>query len=160
MIINSTYNIEFEQFEKNYNQKQNQIIFKKITSDCITPVSALLKLENKSEYFSLFESVIGGEKRGRYSIIAMHPDVIWKCDGYKAFKNFGLGFVSESDDAFTSLRKFAAESKINLPADLPPMASGIFGFMGYDIVRLMESFLMQIQKKLVYQNQFISAHKL
>jgi anthranilate synthase component 1 len=131
-------NITYSDFEKLYNQKQNQLVWKKIPSDCITAVSALLKLEEKSEYFSLFESVIGGEKRGRYSIIATNPDIIWKCDGYKAYKNFGAGFLPESADAFTSLRSFAAESKIPVSPNLPPMASGIFGFMSYDMVRLME----------------------
>lgn len=135
----SSHNIEFAAFEKIYNSKQSQLIYKKIISDCITPVSALMQLEGKSEYFSLFESVVGGEKIGRYSIIATNPDVIWKCDGYKAYKNTGNGFVVEVQDAFSSLRAFAAESKINIEENLPKMASGIFGFMGYDMVRLMEA---------------------
>lgn len=129
---------ELKSFQKKYNDKQNQLVWKKVPSDCITPVAALLKLQDKSEYFSLFESVIGGEKRGRYSIITMHPDVVWKCDGYKAHKDSGQGFKPESQEPFTSLRNFIAESKIEIADGLPPMASGIFGFMGYDMVRLME----------------------
>jgi len=87
--------------------------------------------------------VTGGEVRGRYSIIGMKPDLIWQCHGTKASLNRDArfdedAFVDESADPLTSLRALLAESRIELPEALPPMAAGLFGFLGYDMIRLVE----------------------
>ena len=47
-------------------------------------------------------------------------------------------FTRERKPALTSLRAFLAESGLKLPSELPPMAAGVFGYMGYDTVRLIE----------------------
>ena len=84
--------------------------------------------------------------RGRYSIIGCEPDLIWRANGDKAEVNRApqsdpRGFAPAPQPALASLRALLAESAITLPSELPPMAAGIFGYMGYDTVRLIERLL-------------------
>ena len=58
-------------------------VSREILADLETPVSAFLKV-HRGPYGFLLESVQGGETRGRYSIIAIKPDLIWRCQGGKA----------------------------------------------------------------------------
>ena len=107
------------------------------------PVSLMLKLTEARKDSFLLESVTGGEVRGRYSIIGMKPDLIWECRGTRARLNRSARFdpdawLDEAADPLASLRALIAESRIDLPADLPPMAAGLFGYLGYDMVRLVE----------------------
>ena len=93
---------------------------------------------------SCLESVEGGATRGRYSIIGCEPDLIWRADGDKAEINRAPqsdpnAFAPSPLPALASLRALLAESAITLPPELPPMAAGIFGYMGYDTVRLIET---------------------
>lgn len=129
-------------FTSEYKKAGAALIWAQLPADIETPTSAMLKFKDE-EYSFLLESVEGGEVRGRYSIIGMRPDLIWKVSGGKAMvaKNpSGITekFTEEKTDVFTSLRKIIKESKLDIPPELPPMASGIFGYMGYDMVRLME----------------------
>lgn len=115
------------EFEKNFNAGKTQLIWQWVASDMETPVSAYLKLcEDQTNTF-LLESVEGGAALGRYSIIGMAPDFTWQAD------------KSKSDIA--SLKKAIADSHIDIaPPELPPMAvSGLFGYIGYDMVRLVEN---------------------
>jgi anthranilate synthase component 1 len=76
-------------------------------------------------------------------VIGLDPDVVWRTDGARAEINRN---VRSKSDAFTpcqeppleALRALIAESRIALPEGLPPMAAGVFGYLGYDMVRLME----------------------
>jgi anthranilate synthase component I len=91
----------------------------------------------------MLESVTGGEVRGRYSVIGMKPDLIWRCHGTKASVNRSArydadAFKEVAEDPLTSLRTVLAESRIDLPADLPPISAGLFGYLGYDMIRLVE----------------------
>jgi anthranilate synthase component 1 len=128
--------------EFNSAKDKPQMVWAKLPADLETPVSATLKL--KSEKFCcLFESVEEGKNRGRYSFIAISPDIIWKCADGKAEINRNAAtnpdsFVTEDTEVFTSLRNLLNESRFEIPAQLPPMVSGIFGYMGYDMVRYME----------------------
>jgi len=81
--------------------------------------------------------------RGRYSIIGLEPDLIWRANGASAEINRAArtktdNFVSCPEPPLTALRTLIAESRIVLPEKLPPMAAGLFGYLGYDMVRLME----------------------
>lgn len=134
---------ELSPFTELYKAGKSQLVYIRLPADLETPVSAMLKLKDESPYRFLFESVEGGLTRGRYSIIGLDPDLLWKTKDGKAFINRypaeGNNQFSEQEaDPFTSLRGLLAESKLEIPADLPPMASGLFGYMGYDMVRLME----------------------
>lgn len=133
----------FSDFKKNYNAGKAQLVWKNFLTDMETPVSAMRKLAKASPYHLLFESVEGGETRARYSIIAIDPDVIWRCNKDRPEINRNAlvnaeKFKPDGKDVFSSLRRLIKESEINVPDDLPPMASGLFGYMGYDMVKMME----------------------
>ncbi|WP_419729348.1 anthranilate synthase component I [Lichenicola sp.] len=106
-------------------------------ADLITPVAAFLKLRRhlpdaEANSF-LLESIEGGVARGRFSVIGLLPDLVWRCRD---------GEVSGVDDVgehpIDSLRRQIAASRIELPPGLPPMIGGLFGYLGYDMVRQME----------------------
>ncbi|WP_299399449.1 anthranilate synthase component I [Pelagibius sp.] len=134
---------DFTAFEAGYAAGRAQVVQTVLIADLETPVSAFLKLaEGKANSF-LFESVEGGSIIGRYSFLGMRPDLIWRCQGERAEINRQArfdpdGFVPLDAPVLESLRALIDESRIDLPEGLPPMASGLFGYMGYDTVRLME----------------------
>ena len=72
---------EFAEFEARYRAGAAQIVSTRLVADLETPVSAMLKLARGEPYTFLLESVEGGAVRGRYSIIGMKPDIIWRCRG-------------------------------------------------------------------------------
>jgi anthranilate synthase component 1 len=102
----------------------------------------MLKLNPGSAGLVLFESVMGGETRGRYSFIGMAPDLWWRVKGSKAETSLTQDFRktrSSSGDVMGSLRDFIDECKVSGMEGLPPMAAGAFGFIGYDMVRHVET---------------------
>ncbi|WP_024352589.1 anthranilate synthase component I [Brevundimonas naejangsanensis] len=120
-----------------------QVLVRRLIDDLETPVSAFLKVGHGRRYASLFESVEGGAVNGRYSFVTLSPDVVWRCRDGKAEIARGADVLSETftpEDrpALESLRALIAATKFELPADLPPMAAGLFGVFGYDMVRLLE----------------------
>ncbi len=133
----------FDDFVAGFEAGRNQIVYTRLAADLDTPVSLMLKLTGaKSDAFVL-ESVTGGEVRGRYSIVGMKPDLVWECRGNTARINRNArfdrrAFVDESEAPLKSLRALIAESRIDLPADLPAAAAGLFGYLGYDMIRLVE----------------------
>jgi anthranilate synthase component 1 len=135
---------DFESFAAAHARGEAQIVSCRLVADLETPVSAMLKLARGARYSFLLESVEGGAVRGRYSIIGMRPDLIWKVESGKASINRRALFDADGDfapagaAALESLRALLKESAIRLPQDAPPMAAGVFGYMGYDMVRLME----------------------
>src|SRR6185312_6853660 len=130
---------DFESFARLYAAKKPQALFRRLVADLETPVSAFLKLGEGRDNAFLLESVQGGETRGRYSIIGLKPDLIWRCQGAKAEINrhalSGDTYEPESARPLASLRSLIAATRMELPAGLPPMASGLFGYLGYDMVR-------------------------
>lgn len=134
---------DFDQFKIAYDAGEPQVIIRRLVSDLETPVSAYLKLTGGEKYSFLLESVEGGETLGRYSIIGAKPDAIWRSFGARtelvqlAADDRG-GYVSDSRPPLESLKNFIDESQMGLPANAPPMAAGVFGYLGYDMVRQME----------------------
>src|SRR3954453_9125323 len=113
-----------------------------MVSELETPVSAVLNVADGSHNSFLFESVEGGAIRGRYSFIGLKPDLIWRCFRDKAEINRR---ARSAPDAFEphegaepgappSLRVVIAECRVDTPPPLPPMAAGLFGYMGYGMV--------------------------
>jgi anthranilate synthase component I len=135
---------DYDHFASTYERGEAQIVSTRLVADLETPVSAMLKLTRNAKYSFLLESVEGGAVRGRYSIIGMNPDLIWKVLGNKAsinrkaLHNSTGPFEPIALEPLQSLRSVLAESRIALPQDAPPMAAGVFGYIGYDMVRLME----------------------
>ena len=134
---------DFETFARTHDAGRPQLVWTKLVADLETPVSAFLKLADGRPNSFLFESVEGGSVRGRYSFIGTKPDLIWRCRGQRAEINRraradAAGFAPEAQPALDSLRALVAECRVEIPDALPPMAAGLFGYMGYDMVRLME----------------------
>ncbi len=120
-----------------------QVLVRRIVDDVETPVSAYLKVGLGRRYAFLLESVEGGAVKGRYSILAMDPDIVWRCHGDRAelARDGAVAadrFELEPLPTVESLRALIAAGRLALPEDLPPMAAGLFGVFGYDMVRLLE----------------------
>ena len=134
---------DFDTFAKAYEAGQNQIVYTRLAADLDTPVSLMLKLTGAQKDAFMLESVTGGEVRGRYSIIGMKPDLVWRCRGETSELNRSARFDAEAfepqdGNPLANLRKLIEESRIDLPEDLPQASAGLFGYLGYDMVRLVE----------------------
>ncbi|MFZ4763046.1 MAG: anthranilate synthase component I [Alphaproteobacteria bacterium] len=140
---------DFTVFSDIYQKNQPQLVYATLVYDMDTPVGALKKLEQFCPYRFLFESVEGGVNLGRYSFIVSDPDIIWKSqDGRADIAHLspwrkpmdwsGKPSFRNNGESLVSLRRLIAETRLDVPTHLPPMATGIFGFMGYDIVQQME----------------------
>ena len=134
---------DYDAFQAGYRAGRRQLVWRRLIDDLETPVSAYLKIAHGRPYAFLFESVEGGAWRGRYSIVAMNPELVWRCRGDRAEvatgEAIGRGvFSAVAGGALDSLRDLVASSRLDIPAGLPPMAGGVFGVLGYDMVRLVE----------------------
>jgi anthranilate synthase component 1 len=134
----------FDAFAAAYAAGQAQAVFQRLIDDLETPVSAYLKVAHGKPYSFLFESVEGGAWRGRYSALVMAPELVWRCrDGAAEIAegdDIAAGrFRPDGDGALESLRDLVARSRLDLPRGLPPMAAGVFGVIGYDMIRLVET---------------------
>ena len=130
-------------FEQAYRAGQPQLVWTRLIDDLETPVSAYLKIGHGRPYAFLFESVEGGAFRARYSIITLNPDLVWRCRGDRAEMAQGDDiaagrFTPQPGGALDSLRDLVAASRIERPEHLPPPSAGLFGAMGYDMIRLVE----------------------
>ncbi len=134
---------EFPQFEAEWAAGRNQLVTIRLAADLDTPVSLMLKLAEAAPQSFMLESVTGGELRGRYSIVGMKPDLVWECRDGQARINrqarFSQDFEDDTRPALDSLRALIAESRIDaMPEGVPPVAAGLFGYLGYDMIRLVE----------------------
>ncbi|HEY0436226.1 MAG TPA: anthranilate synthase component I [Phenylobacterium sp.] len=134
---------EYAAFERAYQAGSPQLVWTRLIDDLETPVSAYLKIGHGRPYAFLFESVEGGAWRGRYSIITLNPDLVWRCRGDRAEIAEGDAiaagrFTPQPGGALDSLRDLVAASRIEMPAGLPPPSAGVYGAIGYDMIRLVE----------------------
>src|SRR4051794_41184258 len=132
-----------EAFAARYGRGEPQVVWTTLVADLETPVSAFLKVAGGRANSFLFESVEGGATRGRYSIIGLEPDLVWRTHGNRAEINRSARVKTDAyepcgEAPLAALRALISESRIVLPEKLPPMAAGLFGYLGYDMVRLME----------------------
>lgn len=133
----------FEAFEAGFKAGRNQVVYARLAADLDTPVSLMLKLAEARKDSFMLESVTGGEVRGRYSVVGMKPDLIWQCHGTQSRINRmaridAEAFEDLSGDPLDTMRALIAESRIDMPEGLPPIAAGLFGYLGYDMIRLVE----------------------
>ncbi len=139
MILQPT----FEAFARDWAQGRNAVVYARLAADLDTPVSLMAKLgEARTDTFML-ESVTGGEVRGRYSVVGMKPDLIWQCHGTQSRINRearfdATAFTDQPGAPLDNLRALIAESRVDLPEGLPAIAAGLFGYLGYDMIRLVE----------------------
>jgi len=133
----------FDAFSTGFDAGQNQLVYTRLAADLDTPVSLMLKLSEARKDSFILESVTGGEVRGRYSIIGAKPDLIWQCHGEVSRINRAARidrdtYQDQSGAPLDNLRALIAESRIDMPDDLPPASAGLFGYLGYDMIRLVE----------------------
>ncbi len=132
-----------ETITRNYDAGKPQVAWTRLVADLETPVSAMLKLSAGRANTFLLESVEGGAVRGRYSMIGIEPDLLFRAHADKAEIDRTVvagreSFVAAPGRSLEVLKALIAESHIDLPESLPPMSAGIFGYLGYDMVRQME----------------------
>src|ERR1700678_4048967 len=113
---------DFSNFARVYEEGRGQAIYSRLIADLETPGSAFLKLGEGRENAFLLESVQGGETRGRYSVIGIKPDVIWRCREGRAEINRNARATPEaferaplSDRPLQSLRQLVDATRMTLP---------------------------------------------
>src|ERR1700682_3136523 len=113
-------------FAKTYARGQSQVVWTTLVADLETPVSAFLKIvggrPNGRPMSLLLESVEGGAVRGRYSVIGLDPDLVWRTVGGRAEVNRAArqtrdgsardGFTPCKEAPLPALRALIAESRI------------------------------------------------
>jgi anthranilate synthase component 1 len=114
-------------------------VYRRLASDTLTPVTAFEKIDSGS-WSCLFESVIGGEKVGRYSFLACEPflelearDRLVSIAGEQAARS-----EFESDDPLAELKQRLGRLRAARLPELPPFCGGAVGYAGYDTVRYSE----------------------
>lgn len=146
-----SFNFDKDSFEKFLLQNDNKaLLFKVIGSDVITPISSYLKIAKKfPNYNFLYESSKDASSKGRFCVIGLDPDLVWKIKDSNSFINKKFNkdesaFIKQDDKVINNLRELIKECEIDFTnlnyanKDLPAICSGIFGYMNYDMVRFME----------------------
>jgi anthranilate synthase component 1 len=134
-----------ENFAALVRQGHNRIPFVcEVLADLDTPLSCYLKLA-AGPYSYLFESVQGGEKWGRYSIIGLPARTVLKIYGRRVVVERDGAVVEEAQaqDPLAWIEQFQARYRVAEHPDMPRFAGGLVGYFGYDTVRYIEPKLAQ-----------------
>jgi len=132
--------LEKKNFISQYNKGLPQILKKNLIADIETPFSSLLKISKSEKYSFLLESVEGGSKRGRYSLLGCDPDLIWKVEKGKAkIKYLDHNFDYKLDQKpIHSLKELVKISKFkNNEIDVP--FPTLVGYLGYPMIQYIEN---------------------
>ena len=121
---------DFDRFAALYDAGTPQVVHTAMVADLETPVSAFLKIADGERNAFLFESVEGGSRIGRYSFVALKPDIIWRCRGERAEINRNARsdtgtFEPLDGHPLETLKALRRDSWIDLPDDAPPMAASL-----------------------------------
>jgi anthranilate synthase component I len=103
----------------------------------------MLKLGAAESGAFLLESVEGGQVRGRYSLLGLDPDLVWRAHGdtseiNRRWRTDRTAFVPVAGGALAALRGLVAEACAAVLAGLPPALACLVGYIGYEAVRLVE----------------------
>ncbi len=118
-----------------------RLIVRRRIGDIETPVGAILKLGAELPGSFLFESIAGGERLGRYSFIGIEPGCWFRIKNGVAETSAAAGFADAKPEPGTpieALRRFVNAARAEAPEGIPPMASGAFGYIGYDMIQYVE----------------------
>jgi anthranilate synthase component 1 len=123
-------------------QGRASLVWRRVVADTETPVGAALKLIEPERGDFLLESVEGGEVRGRYSLLGLDPDLVFRAERENAEVNHRwqtdrAAFEQCDGDALRALRDLVETCRIDIPAGLPPIAC-LVGYFGYETVGLVE----------------------
>lgn len=122
---------------------KSALVWRRQIADTDTPISAALKLFEADRGDFLLESVEGGAVRGRYSLIGLAPDLVFRAKGHQAEINRRWmtdrdAFVPEQSDALEALRALVAECRAEMDPQLPAALACLVGYFGYETVGLVE----------------------
>ena len=120
------------------------LIWRRLIADCETPVGAALKLIEPGRGDFLLESVQGGEVRGRYSLLGLDPDLVFRAAGHQAevnreWQHNRSGFSPLKGDALAELRALVNRCRIDVPDVLPKALACLVGYFGYETIGLVEN---------------------
>jgi anthranilate synthase component 1 len=132
-----------DSFDAGLSAGRAQLVWTRIVADTETPVSAMLKLGAEQSGSFLLESVEGGQVRGRYSLLGLDPDLVWRANGDSSeinrdWRTDRTAFKPVPGPALAALRALVAEARAEVPAALPPALACLVGYIGYEAVRLVE----------------------
>ena len=119
------------------------VIWRRLVADTETPVGAALKLMVEGRGDFLLESVEGGEVRGRYSLLGLDPDLVFRATGASAelnrqWRHDRAAFAPLAGDSLTELRVLVDQCRFDVPDALPPVLACLVGYFGYETYGLVE----------------------
>jgi anthranilate synthase component 1 len=119
------------------------LVWRRLVADTETPVGAALKLFEDGRGDFLLESVEGGETRGRYSLIGLDPDLVFRAVGpacaiNRTWQADRDAFADLAGDSLTELRALVASCRCDVPPELPPALACLVGYFGYETIGLVE----------------------
>ena len=134
---------DFEVFKAGYERGEGQILWRRVVADLETAVSTYLKLSAGRSNSFMLESVENGTTKGRFSIIGLEPDLIFKVHDAKPFLNRNArldanAFKAIEAPVLDAIRDLVSQSQIKAPKGVPAQSAGLYGYLGYDMVRHME----------------------
>ena len=133
----------FANFKEVCLNNKNFIITEYLNADLDTPISLSLKLKKLCKYSFLFESAEKDKHKGRFSAIGLLPDLIWSCNNQQITiehqSKITIHKKQSNKQIKDSLEHLISSSKLSNNDKLPPIASGIFGYMSYDMVKYFEN---------------------
>ena len=122
---------------------QPALVWRRTIADTETPVGAALKLFEPERGDFLLESVEGGAVRGRYSLIGINPDLVFRakgpvCEINREWRINRAGFAALPGDSLAELRALVASCRIDVPPALPRALACLVGYFGYETIGLVE----------------------
>ena len=141
--------LERKKFISNYRKGIPQILKKNLIADIETPFSSLKKISKDEKYSFLLESVEGGSKRGRFSLLGCNPDLIWNVkNGKSSIKYCEIDYEYKIDDnPLEGLRNLINISKFkNTENDVP--FPTLVGYLGYPMIQFMENIKLKNKDKI------------
>ena len=124
-------------------QGQSALIWARLIADTETPVSAALKLIEPERGDFILESVEGGATRGRYSLIGLAPDLVFRATGREVeinrdWRTDRAAFAPVESDPLTALRALVADCRADVDPALPAALACLVGYFAYETIGLVE----------------------
>ena len=124
-------------------QGRPALVWRQLIADTETPVGAAAKLMVDGRGDFLLESVQGGEVRGRYSLLGLDPDLVFRavgdaCEINRIWRHDRAAFAPLAGGSLSELRSLVAACRIDVPDALPPVLACLVGYFGYETYGLVE----------------------
>jgi anthranilate synthase component 1 len=119
------------------------LVWRQQLADIDTPVAAALKLIEPGRGDFLLESVEGGATRGRYTLLGLAPDLVFRANGSTAEINARwiqdrAAFAPCAEEPLAALRRLVEACRMDVPASLPSALACLVGYFSYETVGLVE----------------------